>query len=62
MNLMLILQATTGIATNVTKVQTEMNLWDMYQYGGPIMHVLVIMFALAVYLFIERFITVRTII
>jgi biopolymer transport protein ExbB len=59
MNLMLILQATSGIATNVTKVQTEMNLWDMYQYGGPIMHVLVIMFALAVYLFIERLVVLK---
>lgn len=62
MNLMLILQATTNLAQTVTTAapaQTEMNLWEMYQYGGPIMHVLVIMFALAVYLFIERAVTLK---
>ena len=62
MNLMLILQATTNLAQTVTTAapaQTEMNLWEMYQYGGPIMHVLVIMFALAVYLFIERVVTLK---
>lgn len=59
---MLILQATTNLAQTVTTAapaQTEMNLWEMYQYGGPIMHVLVIMFALAVYLFIERVVTLK---
>jgi hydrogenase accessory protein HypB len=36
-----------------------MNLWQMFQYGGPIMYILVAMFALAVYLFIERLITLK---
>ena len=59
---MLILQATTNLAQTVTTAapaQTEMNLWEMFQYGGPIMYVLVIMFALAVYLFIERAVTLK---
>jgi len=60
MNLMLILQAVPAIVSNVTtKVPVEMNLWEMYKYGGPIMHVLVIMFALAIYLFIERLVTLK---
>lgn len=62
MNLMLILQATTNLAQTVTTAapaQTEMNLWEMFQYGGPIMYLLVIMFALAVYLFIERAVTLK---
>lgn len=60
MNLMLILQAVPAIVTNVTAtVPVEMNLWEMYKYGGPIMHVLVIMFALAIYLFIERLVTLK---
>ncbi len=60
MNLMLILQAAPAIVSNVTtKVPVEMNLWEMYKYGGPIMHVLVVMFALAIYLFIERLVTLK---
>ena len=65
MNLMLILQATTPIANQpstpaVTAAPAaEMNLWQMFQYGGPIMYILVIMFALAVYLFIERLVTLK---
>lgn len=60
MNLMLILQAVPAIVSNVTtKVPVEMNLWEMYKYGGPIMHVLVVMFALAIYLFIERLVTIK---
>lgn len=63
---MLILQAATGtltdsIALNATTAApaAEMNLWEMFQYGGPIMYVLVIMFALAMYLFIERMVTLK---
>ena len=41
------------------KRAAEMNLWQMFQYGGPIMYILVAMFALAVYLFIERLITLK---
>ena len=63
MNLMLILQvADTAINTALATTETaakEMNLWEMYQYGGPIMHVLVIMFALAIYIFIERLVTLK---
>jgi len=63
MNLMLILQvAETAVNAAITTTQTaakEMNLWEMYQYGGPIMHVLVIMFALAIYIFIERIVTLK---
>ncbi len=64
MNLMLILQAPSVLATTpaTTAIETpvaEMNLWQMFQYGGPIMYILVAMFALAVYLFIERLITLK---
>ena len=55
---MLILQATAGVASSTT-TPAEMNLWEMYKYGGPIMHVLVFMFALAIYLFIERLVTLK---
>jgi hypothetical protein len=55
MNFLLILQAASSVvATASEPVQTEMNLWTMAKYGGPIMIILAIMFALAVYLFIER--------
>jgi biopolymer transport protein ExbB len=64
MNLMLIMQAPSALATTpaTTAIETpaaEMNLWQMFQYGGPIMYILVAMFALAVYLFIERLITLK---
>jgi len=60
MNLMLILQVTTNLAQSTTKTTpAEMNLWEMFQYGGPIMWILVVMFALAVYIFIERLITLK---
>ncbi|HEY5591803.1 MAG TPA: MotA/TolQ/ExbB proton channel family protein [Paludibacter sp.] len=60
MNLMLILQATTSLVpTAVTTTPNEMNLWEMFKYGGPIMYILVIMFAIAVYIFIERLITLK---
>jgi len=57
---MLILQVTTNLAQSTTKTTpAEMNLWEMFQYGGPIMWILVVMFALAVYIFIERLITLK---
>ena len=37
----------------------KMNLWTMATYGGPIMIILAIMLALAVYLFIERMVTLK---
>lgn len=65
MNLMLILQATTPLTNQPSNPAVagspvaEMNLWQMFQFGGPIMYILVIMFALAVYLFIERLVTLK---
>lgn len=64
MNLMLILQATTPLTNQTAPAvagtpAAEMNLWQMFQFGGPIMYILVIMFALAVYLFIERLVTLK---
>ena len=60
MNLMLILQAANTVATTTSEeVVKEMNLWEMFKYGGPIMYVLVIMFAIAIYMFIERLITLK---
>lgn len=60
MNLMLILQATTALVPTVTPTTApEMNLWEMAQYGGPIMIVLAIMFAFAIYFFIERLVTLK---
>jgi biopolymer transport protein ExbB len=60
MNLMLILQATTALVPTVTPTTApEMNLWEMAKYGGPIMIVLAVMFAFAVYFFIERLVTLK---
>ena len=57
---MLILQAANTVAnTTSEEVVKEMNLWEMFKYGGPIMYVLVIMFALAIYIFIERLVTLK---
>ena len=36
-----------------------MNLWSMAVYGGPIMILLALMFAIAIYFFIERLITIK---
>ena len=65
MNLLLLLQATGELAQTVTNApapapaQTEMSLWTMATYGGPIMIVLALMLAFAVYLFIERVVTLK---
>lgn len=57
---MLILQATKNFAPSAaTTTPAEMNLWEMFQYGGPIMWVLVVMFAIAIYIFIERLVTLK---
>lgn len=60
MNLLVILQATSDVATTVAE-QTlpKMNLWTMTKYGGPIMIILAAMLAIAIYLFIERLITIN---
>lgn len=64
MNLMLLMQATSELAQTVTTAapalpETKMSLWTMATYGGPIMIVLALMLAFAVYLFIERLITLK---
>ena len=62
MNLMLILQAAAPIVATVAETSVEpekMNLWTMATYGGPIMIILVLMLAFAVYLLIERSITLK---
>ncbi len=43
----------------VAEASSEMNLWTMAVYGGPIMILLAVMFAGAVYLFVERLITLK---
>jgi biopolymer transport protein ExbB len=57
-NLMLVLLQTT-VAPELTPTAGEMNLWTMAKYGGPIMIVLALILALAVYMFIERLITLK---
>lgn len=60
MNLMLILQISANLPQPiVAPVQKEMKLWEMFQYGGPIMYILVLMFLLAVYILIERSVTLK---
>jgi biopolymer transport protein ExbB len=63
MNLMLILQvADTAVNAAISTTETvakEMNLWEMFQYGGPIMYVLILMLAFAIYLLIERLVTLK---
>ena len=57
MNLQILLQQviTQAAAPEVQAAPEKMNLWQMTTYGGPIMIILAIMLALAVYIFIERF-------
>ncbi|MDD3196177.1 MAG: MotA/TolQ/ExbB proton channel family protein [Paludibacter sp.] len=55
---MLVLLQTT-VAPELTPTAGEMNLWTMAKYGGPIMIVLALILALAVYMFIERLITLK---
>ena len=43
----------------VAEAPPKMNLWTMATYGGPIMIVLAIMLAFAIYMFIERTITLK---
>lgn len=60
--LSIFLQITDTLAMNAPAMVEEpekMNLWTMATYGGPIMIVLALMFALAVYLFVERLVTLK---
>ena len=62
MNLQILLQqivADVATSPEVQAVPEKMNLWQMTVYGGPIMIILGIMLALAVYIFIERLITIN---
>ena len=43
----------------VAETTTDMNLWTMATYGGPIMIILAVMFAGAIYLFVERLVTLK---
>lgn len=60
--LSIFLQITDTLALNAPALAEEpekMNLWTMATYGGPIMIVLALMFALAIYLFVERLVTLK---
>lgn len=46
-------------AVNMSVEADKMNLWKMASYGGPIVIVLAIMLAIAVYMFIERLVTLK---
>lgn len=63
MNLFVLLQAvvdtTNTVTTTVPAEIPKINLWSMAMYGGPIMIVLALMFAIAVYFFVERLITIN---
>ena len=61
MNLQILLQAAGEAVASpaVRAVPEKMNLWKMTTYGGPIMIILAVMLALAVYLFVERVITIN---
>lgn len=63
---MIFLQDVAAVAATASAMVPEgvaepetMNLWTMATYGGPIMILLALMFAGAVYLFIERIVTLR---
>lgn len=64
MHFLLIQQAAeelTSVPQTAVAAETvePMNLWQMAMYGGPIMIFLALMFAFAVYLFIERLVTLK---
>ncbi|MFV0472551.1 MAG: MotA/TolQ/ExbB proton channel family protein [Paludibacteraceae bacterium] len=65
MNLFVLLQTvldtttTTAVTSVVEEAPKEINLWTMASYGGPIMIVLALLFAVAIYVFIERLIIIK---
>lgn len=64
MNLFVLLQTVvdslaTSSAPVVAAAPQKINLWSMATYGGPIMIILAIMLAIAIYFFIERLITIK---
>lgn len=58
-NLMLILLQAMPAGENVVPAVEKMNLWKMATYGGPIVIILAIMLVIAIYMFIERLITLK---
>ncbi len=48
-----------AVPEQVAENTGDMNLWTMATYGGPIMIILAIMFAGAIYLFVERLVTLK---
>lgn len=59
MNLSSILLDATAVETAVEQTETTMSLWEMTVNGGWIMLILGIFSLVAVYIFIERFITIN---
>ena len=61
MNLQILLQQviTQAATPEVQAVPEKMNLWKMTTYGGPIIIILGVMLAFAVYIFIERLVTIN---
>jgi len=59
MNLMHILQIAPDFFHEAAVEQQRISLWAMAKYGGPIMIVLALMLAFAIYLFIERLVTLK---
>lgn len=58
--MLILLQTNLVDESTVVAVTTErMNLWTMATYGGPIVIILALMLALAIYLFIERLVTLK---
>lgn len=58
--MLILLQSNVALEPITTDVTPEgMNLWTMAVYGGPIMIVLAIMLAIAIYMFIERLVTLK---
>lgn len=61
MNLQILLQVSEEILpiSNIQIEPAKINLWEMTKFGGPIMILLGLMLALAIYIFVERLITIN---
>ncbi len=57
-HLMLVLLQTPNVQ-EMAPIVEKMNLWKMATYGGPIVIILAIMLAFAIYMFIERLVTLK---
>lgn len=56
---LILLQSNLVDAAAANTANEEMNLWTMATYGGPIMIILAAMLVFAIYMFIERTITLK---